>query len=282
MAKSAAQRYREAQLANQRRHDTGLGRERNITSTLAAGGNPFKPFTPYQPHVPGGLYDPALDYQKDAAGRGYLDKQQDIGLAGTRALEDYTTGGRQLDFAEKQYDETYGRNVELLTRKYTNLARSQAEGARRYGVTSGGLALLSAAKRTANQGVEQAGLDLARNQFRAGIEDPNVGSRALLKTGYERGVTDRATDLSRAGRENTFFGRGIENQKIYQASQGPNPWTPPLPGTPGGRPLNERTTAGGQVVRTETHGGIVYIYDQTGKIISRRPVRGFVPPKGRR
>jgi hypothetical protein len=243
----------------------------NIPAFVKLTGKVPQGFKPYNPQVPPGYYDPALDYQKAAANRGYLQTQGDTTLANTRALEDYNTGIGQLDLAERQYDETYNRNVGLLTRRYENLGVAQGERQNAYGVVpGGGAALQSAAKRAANQAVEQGGLDLARSQFREGIEGPaghpELGQRGALSTAYGRGVDDRTLALTRAGKENAFYGQAIEKQKAYQNQQLANPWVAPP------KPANERTLPGGQHVRTVTAGGYRYTYDKTGKIISKKRV----------
>jgi hypothetical protein len=135
-------------------------------------------FTPYSPPpIPSGYYDPSLDAQRDAASRGLLNTEQDIGLAGRRAGEDYgldpndpTYGYSAVGTIDRNYGRDtadlatarsnegvdYGRNVEKLTRSYQQLGRQQGEQARKYGVTSGGIALLSAAKRAENEALGQA------------------------------------------------------------------------------------------------------------------------------
>jgi hypothetical protein len=50
------------------------------------GGHAFTPYKP--PPIPAGYYDPALDAQRDAASRGLVNLEQDIGLQGRWAQED--------------------------------------------------------------------------------------------------------------------------------------------------------------------------------------------------
>jgi hypothetical protein len=309
VATTAAQRQRKLELEAQR--TAAAQRQRQTAATLRAGKSPFKPFKPYQPPNPAGYYDPALDAQKRAAGRGYLDTQQDTALAGTRSAVDYGLGMDAINqsFDRGAFDLTrsrdrgledigtqrgyetadYTRNTGLLTRQYGQLARKQAEGARKYGVTSGGIALLSAAKRAENQGIEQQTADIAHTRAQSGFdtsttrlgEDYTTGYGRLgedrttatgqLDVNYGRGVDDRTLALSRAGRENTLFGSDINASKAYQAAQ--NNYIAPARGAKGGIPTNERIGAGGAHTRTQTFNGIQYTYDPTGRIISQKRVK---------
>lgn len=288
MASAAQRRQREIELQNQAR-----AREQtraNQYATLRAGHSPFQPFRPYQPPpVPTGTYDPALEAQLGAANRGYGDLRQDTALAQTRGAEDYGFGLTAADTSlnrgladiatQRGYEnQDYTRNTDLLARSFQQLARQQTERARQYGVVSGGIALLSAAKRQENQGLAQQGLDLTHARTFAGLDttqtrlgenrDTTVGQLAV---GYNRGIADQTTALARAGRENTQFGLDVGAQKAYQAGQAG--YVAPLPGEPGGMPRNERVRAGGQHTRTATIGNIVYAYGPTGKIISKRRVK---------
>jgi hypothetical protein len=258
-------------------------------------------FTPYQPPpIPSGYYDPALDAQRDAATRGLNNTQQDVGLAGRRAGEDYgldpsdptygysAVGGIEQGFARNTQDlgtaranegVDYGRSVEMLTRNYRQLGRQQGEQARKYGVTSGGVALLSAAKRSENQGLEQRDLDTTHQRAvqgfdtagtRLGEDRTNALGQAL--TGYNRGVADRGTSLGRARAEDTFYGTDVGAQKLYQAQQAG--YEAPVRGEPGGIRRNEHIIGSGPSARLHTRtqqiGAYVYTYDQNGKIVGKK------------
>lgn len=243
-------------------------RARNMAATLKAGKSPFRPFTPYKPPKPTGYFDPALEAQRRAAGRGYLDTRQDTSLAGTRAAVDYGLANDDLARRRSDYEADYGRNVGLLTKNYTDLGTSQDERANAYGVVpGGGAALQSAAKRATNMASDRAGLDQSRSQFLAGITD----AQGQLDVNYGRGVDDRTLGLSRAGRENTLYGQDINAQEAYQAAQ--NNYIAPARGAKGGIPRNERIGAGGAHTRTQTFNGIQYTYDPTGRIISKKRVK---------
>jgi hypothetical protein len=252
---------------------------------------PARGFTPYQPPpIPAGYYDPSLDAQRDAASRGLTQTEQDIGLAGRRGAEDYglnpndptygysTVGQINTQFGRQAQDlqtnrayegQDYGRNVAMLTRNYQQLSRQQAETARRYGVTSGGIALLSAAKRAENQGLEQQDLDTAHSRAVSGFDlagtrlgEDKTNALGQAQTVYNRGVADQGTALSRARAEDLFYGLDVGAQKQYQASQAG--YEAPL------GPRNEFTSPSGQPYRTVKSGGYVISYDQNGREISRR------------
>lgn len=248
-------------------------------------------FTPYQPPpIPSGYYDPSLDAQQNAASRGLLQTQQDIGLAGRRGAEDYgldpndptygystvgqinqdwTRGNQDLMTQRAQGNEDYDRNVQMLTRNYQQLGRQQGETARKYGVTSGGIALLSAAKRSENQGLEQQDLDTAHDRGNQAIttasqrlDQDKTNNLGKAQTVYNRGVADEGTALSRAQSENTFYGLDIGNQKQYQATQAGYK-------APTG-PSNEFTAPNGAHYQVVKSGGYVSRYDASGKLIDRR------------
>lgn len=279
---TAAQR-RQAQI--QREHAAAIAaqRQRNTNATLAAGNSPFHPFKPYQaPNVPAGYYDPALDSQRQAATRGLDYTSQDIGEAGRRAAEDYglpDANGAVKDYSTlatlgrgRTYENAdYGHNVAMLTRQYQQLARQQSESARQHGITSGGLALLSAAKRQENQGITQGELDTAHTRALGGFDVQEHQATDL----YNRGVADRSNTLGRARSEDVFYGKDVDAQKLYQAQQAG--YEAPLRGEAGGIPRNEHIIASGAQTGTHTRtavfGGYQYTYGPTGKIISKKRVR---------
>jgi hypothetical protein len=260
-------------------------------------------FTPYQPPpIPSGYFDPALDAQRQAASRGLLNTEQDVGLAGRRAQEDlgyetgqintgYDRGIQDTEFQRsyanadytQQHDwnqQDYDRNVGLLTRQYTQQGRQQAEQARKYGVTSGGIALLSAAKRAENQSIDRSGIDTSYQRAQSGLTTAHdrtlqgldtAQSRmgedkttALSRAGtlYDRGVGDRGTVLGRARGEDTFYGLDVGAQKQYQAQQAGYD-------APTG-PTNQFTRPDGSVVQIVIRNGERLEVDPSGRILSRR------------
>jgi hypothetical protein len=224
----------------------------------------FKPYTP--PRPPSGSYDPALDAARDAARRGLGDVRQDTALAGTRAATDFQLGQDDVNRSFNRYDEDYRRNTDMLKRSYDILAGRQAESANVQGVMGGGALLEAAAKRQANQALEQGGLDTGRARA---VEDRDLGI-GQLNLGYERGTTDRATSLARAGREDTAFGLDTAAQRAYQAAGAG--YVPPGRGQPGGPPKNEFTNKHGLQRRRIVRGGVEYIVAPDGSVVHTKRV----------
>lgn len=217
--------------------------------------------------VPAGFYDPSLDYQQGAATRGLQDLQADTSLGNTRLSDDYQLGLGQntedttyglgqlgtgnartlADLATQRANQTTNYNLSLgsLQRKYTDLAGSQADAENAAGLSLGGAAAQSAAKRASNQAFERQPLDTGYQQQMAaddlGVSRANedyasqvarenqLSGRAAgaLGLNYQRATTDAGTKLTRATREGTFYDQGIGQQKTFQATQAG--WTPPAP-----------------------------------------------------
>jgi hypothetical protein len=197
----------------------------------------FAPFAaPERP--PPGTYDPALDAAQRAAGRGFGDLQMDVGLANTRAQDDFALGTGHLQDLLQQHlsDLSTGRDrshqgfvdaTDALGRQYGNLgvAQTQAAVAHSGGATSGALQQ-ALEKRMANQALEQRPLN-QQEGYNAADYGTNVGR---AQSGYEfdvgqaglglsRGNEDRTNTLARAGRENTQFGLDTAEQRWFQATQ---------------------------------------------------------------
>lgn len=177
-------------------------------------------FTPFQaPANPApGTYDPSLDANERAAGRGLLDLTQDTERSHNRdwtdTFDERLGSLAQLTRQDQYQEQDYGRNTEQLSRNYANLASSQGQNARAAGVRGGGLRQ-AAMKRAGNQAWEQAPLDtgIARYRTESGVQRDRIG------LDYGRREEDRTTGLSRAGRENAFFGTDTAEQRFFQARQ---------------------------------------------------------------
>jgi hypothetical protein len=228
---------------------------------------PFRPFKPYTPpRPPSGSYDPALDAAREAARRGLGDVRQDTALAGTRAAADFQFGQDAYATQFGRTEADYNTHTAMLKRQYDILAGRQQEQAN-VNLVGGGALLEAAAKRKANQGLEQAELDTGLQRAR---EDRDVGV-GRLGVDFERGTTDRATALARAGREDTAFGLDTAAQRAYQAAG--MGYVPPQPGQPGGMPRNEFTNRHGAQRRRIVRGGVEYIVAPDGTVVHRSRVR---------
>lgn len=290
----------------------------------------FSAWSPWTaPQAPTGSYDPALDAQQGAVGRGLLDQQTAYDIANARELTDYGTGTSQIglglsrgreDLATQrsqletqfgrsnadialrrsQTDEDFQRNVEGLTRNYKNLSDSQRQQQAKAGVLRGGAMLQAAAKRTANQGLEQRDLDTShQRQLQAlttastrlgedrtsqlGLLDragARLGEDAAFSQGQldlssappsdpsnpltgGRGYQDRTLALTQAQREASQFGLDATAQRNFLATA--NGWNP------GARPSNEFTDPRtGQPYRLLRAGNSNVRVDPSGKVIDRR------------
>jgi hypothetical protein len=208
-----------------------------------------------QPPPPTGSFDPALDAQRRAATRGLGDTVADIGTANTRDTVDYGLNRDDILRAQTRgladlttsRDRGYGdvdRQVSVLHRGFQTLAGQQRQQFQAHGLGYGGAALQAAAKRQANEAFDRQPLDVARRRIG---EDFTRGSGRLNEdTGLQLGrlaldyappdatnplggrrFQDRATQLTRAQREDTAFGLDTGAEKIFQATQ--SGWVPPEP-----------------------------------------------------
>lgn len=156
---------------------------------------------------PSGTYDPGLDAGQRAATRGLGDLRMDLERDGERASTGYLQGMSRLG-----QDETF--QYGQLDRSFANLASSQAERAAAAGVSAGGVGAESAMKRDAAKEVQRG-----RMATLFGRERENAG------TEFQYGQDDRAVAGARAGRENTFYGQDVSDQRFFQAAQAG--WRPP-------------------------------------------------------
>lgn len=197
-------------------------------------------FTPFQTpdRPPPGTYDPNLDAAEAASGRGYGDLQQDTTRDNTRAEDDYTTAKgllqKHLDQAladagttRTRQHQGYEEAIAALDRNYQRLGNVQGEQAAAAGGFGAGGALQQALeKRLGNQAIDRKPMDTNEAQQLADYNtfvDRAKGGFAddlgQLSLGFTRGNDDRATQLGRAGRENTQFGVDTGAQRWYQATQ---------------------------------------------------------------
>jgi hypothetical protein len=201
-------------------------------------GGGYKPNPTVAPVKPAyGTYDPTLDQQERAAGRGLGDLVADIGTANRRATTDLTLGTQNIDRtagrsladllnARTRGLQDYTTNTTDRSRQYGVLAGQQGERMAAAGILGGAIEQ-ARQKRTANQALEQGQADQQYSRF---LTDSTTGQTRLaedqslgiadLNLGFQRGWQDRnEVQLPRAQRENTFFGQDINELRVDQAKQ---------------------------------------------------------------
>jgi hypothetical protein len=252
----------------------------------------FHPFLPYGT-PPVGSYDPAVDAQVGAANRGLFDLGQDTQTANERDTTDYGLGvgdvtrSRDRSLADlatgrTRADEDHTRALAMLQRSYQQLGNRQLQGQARAGVLSGGAALQAAAKRQANQAIDQQPIDTSYKRFvddntlaqtRVGEDSDSALGRLALDLAPPgpdnplggRRFQDRTTQLTRGQRENTAFGLDANAQRAYQASGAG--WDP------GVKPKNEFLDPQGNPYRIVSRGGRSYGLAPSGKVLWQRARR---------
>jgi hypothetical protein len=208
------------------------------------------------PAPPVGTYDPAVDYNADAADRGFGQFRNDAATAYEQGQQDYGLGlgdlttGRDRTLADLLTNETrlnqdYGTQTQDLGHQYGILGHQQAQSAAQHGVTSQGLLAQSLANRTANQQHDQAAIDTAHNRGLADISslrgrtgEDFTAAKTRLDLANARqfgGYGDNIilnpltgqpeagsllTQLTRAGAENTAYQAAAGGLRASQAAAG--------------------------------------------------------------
>lgn len=225
-------------MATKKKAPQGLAAQRAAKKTSDKAIKALGPWTPYTPDTtpPAGTYDPGLDSQLSASGRGLEDLGQDIQKADTRRTDDYQRGiadiSRQrfegtADFAtsRQRTGEDYQQSLAGLRRQYDRLGNTQRQQQAAAGV-EGGVLAQSQRKRLENQQFDQQPIDTAKRRF---DEDTTTHEQRFnegldratgdMSLGYTRAGEDSASTLSRAQREGGFFGQDIGAAKWFQAKQ---------------------------------------------------------------
>ena len=217
-------------------------------------------FTPWDPgqKPPSGTYDPTLDANLRGAQRGYGDLTLDTETQNTRALNDYGIAQHQIqsglasalasnEIAQNRLKEDTARATQNLGRQYQQQGQGQAQAAQAAGAVGGGALAQALLKRTANQARDQQGIDQGAQRGLSDLMRSADQARyaandqmGALKLAYDRGVQDRGTTLTRAGRELTAFGTDTAEQRAFQAGQA---------GWQNASPSNEFRTAAGNPYR---------------------------------
>lgn len=250
---------------------TGSPRTAQQVNPNAVAGGPgtrrFRPFTPYKaPPLPTGSYDPALDAQQAAAGRGLGDLIADNQTAGVRDTVDYGIGRDNIGRQQTRGMEDFASQRQAIDRAYQIQQARQGQAINAAGLGGGGASLQAAAKRAANEAVDLK--PVAEGEQRLG-EDTEL-AYGNLALGYQRNAQDRTTAETRARRENTQFGIDTAAVKGYQAGQ--NNYVPPARGEQGGIPTNEHVGPLGNHTQTRVVGGKKYVVRPDGSVVSSSPV----------
>lgn len=148
----------------------------------------FDPFHA-ETRPPPGTYDPSLDAQLAASGRGFSDLGQDYTVNKGRAQDDFLTGQGELQKALSQHladltssrdrqhadyltakdqaSQDYGTSLGNLQRSYDIRGGVQGEQAAARGVSGGGALQQALDKRMANQAIDKAPIDTGFQRFNA-------------------------------------------------------------------------------------------------------------------
>ena len=217
-------------------------------------------FTPWDPgqKPPSGTYDPTLDANLRGAQRGFGDLTLDTERDNTRALNDYGIAQHGIrsalhsvltsnEISKNRLNEDTKRATADLGRQYQQQGQGQAQAAQAAGAVGGGALAQALLKRTANQARDQQGIDQRQQRglsdlMRSSDQAQYAANDQLgaLKLAYDRGVEDRGTALTRAGRELASFGTDTAEQRAFQAGQA---WWG------NAAPSNEFRTAAGNLYR---------------------------------
>lgn len=190
----------------------------------------FTPFVaPTSP--PTGTYDPVLDANERAAGRGLKDLVMDTETARTRSASDLGLGLGEIDRQAGYAREDFARSEADVRRTSALTGQVQAGQQRAQGIRGGGV-LAAALVRAGNQ---QRAIDPI-NVGRTRLAENVTQQKDALNLGYTRQGEDFTTQLERAGRENTEFGLDTTAQRFFQATQ--SGWQAPT------APANEKKKAG--------------------------------------
>lgn len=192
---------------------------------------------------PPGLYDPVLDQNLAAAGRGLKDLRQDTEQAGERASDDWTLARNRtnqqagfsltdINVGSGRQTQDYWRARQGLARNYSQLADQQRQSGNAAGLLGGGFQAQAARKRAENEALARGDLNVSNTRrmqdevtarSRVGTaRDQRLGD---IDLSYQRGNEDRTRDLGRAQREYRNYGVDVGESRYYQARN--LGWSPP-------------------------------------------------------
>ena len=182
--------------------------------------------TPWTPFVaptrpPPGTFDPALDQQERAAGRGLSDLMMDVERDTARSDNDFTTATGNV---ERQRGEgladlmlSRSRGIQDFDRRYSRLAGAQTEAINAAGALGGGALAQAMKKRAANRAYDESRFLADNEQARTRLGEAATRDLGALGLSHQRAGEDRTTGLTRAQREGTFLGQDINESRMFQA-----------------------------------------------------------------
>lgn len=198
-----------------------------------AGATPAAAAAPTWTPPPLGTYDPARDVEIGSAERGLGQLTDELGTSRTRDTSDYLLRRGEIEKAQGREGEDYGRAKAALDRSYANLGVRQGERANQYGVLGGGALLQSAAKRAANQAIQQQTADVGHTRAGEGFTQ-QLAQLALQLAPPDaanptggREFQDLATKLTNAQANESFYTLG--QQKLEDAEATANGYRPAEP-----------------------------------------------------
>jgi hypothetical protein len=189
---------------------------------------------------PSGTYDPGLDASRRASARGLGDLTMDLERDEERASSAFTLGGdrRSADFGTGmgRLDDDRAFESAGIARGFQRLGSAQSEQAAAMlgsSASAGGAMAESAAKRAANEGLQQGRLSSIFSRARADMSRDNDRAGEDAGTNFQYGHDDRIDVGARAGREDTLYGLDVADQRAFQAAQ--SGWRPRKPKKKGRR-----------------------------------------------
>lgn len=217
-----------------KRKAKGRGLVGAVTAPMS-GGMYVKPAVQVSP--PPGQYDPSIDAQVGAGGRGLSDLTLDTETAKERGGQDLNSTLAQLVLGRTRAGEDRTKALGDVQLGYTRLGRRQGEQDAQMGVLSDQVAQRQAAVRAGNQQRDQAPINQAYDRYMADSQTQEGQARQTYDRQFGE-FGDLSTHLLRANRENTFLGLDANQQKWFQAGQ--LGYTPPQPYTTASTPVKKK------------------------------------------
>lgn len=206
-----------------------------------------KGFTPFKAPVnpPPGTYDPSINAQVRATGRGLADLTQDYGVGKTRAEDDYLIGAGEITrgrdealtdlttghdrslsdllTARTRGTEDYNTSVATLGRNYRDLGYAQGGTITQAGggTFQGGALVQALQKRVANEALDRAPLDTNYNRYLADsrTQEERLNSDYALGTQRTSDTGGRQLDALSLQLDRAYGGQGDQTIGLARAGR---------------------------------------------------------------